>query len=74
MGYRGVTGGDAAELYPWPADGGRYPGVDERGGGTLFLRAPTGSMDMRSMRSFRRCCSRSAPPPCDLLCSMRVSN
>ena len=55
-----------------------YPGVEESGGGTDFLRPPLpvetgeleGSIDMRSMRSFRRCCSWSAP--CDLLCSMRA--
>lgn len=69
-------GGEAAGLYagcaPGPVeDDGRYPGVEERGGGTLFFLWPPpietgepdceGSMDMRSMRSFRRCCSWSAP-------------
>lgn len=50
----------------WPADEVlEKPGVEDSGGGTDFLRPPLpaetgepdGSMDMRSMRSFRRCCS-----------------
>lgn len=81
VGYRGVTGGEAAGLYaecveftagypPW------FNGVEESGAGMLFLRPPAartgeepeGSMDMRSIKSLRRCCSWSAP--CDFFCSM----
>lgn len=64
-----MTGGEAAGLYAGCADDVTgYPdwlrGVEDRGAGMLFFRPlpadtgePDGSIDIRSMRSFRRCCS-----------------